>query len=83
MKIRLFFPFCLIPAIFVFLLHQENGVIHFLYQVQSLRFIHLSIYSFSRFFNKELTISLTYFLELLYVFLSMVQYTEAAIQRCS
>ena len=46
MKIRLFCPFCVIPAVCFFPLHQEIDAIHFLYQVQVLRFIHLCIYLF-------------------------------------
>ena len=46
MKIRLFCPFCVFNPChyWFFSLHQENVAIHFLYQVQLLRFIHLFIF---------------------------------------
>ena len=61
----------------LFSLHQENGAIHFLYQVQFLRFINLSLYfqvCFFFTFNKESNCVTFSFLWLWYIFLSMAKY---------
>ena len=81
---RAFLPILFVIHAIVFPLHQKNGDIHFLYQVQFFTiylfiyffiiylFIYLFIYlSFQPRINNSVTFS---FVELLYIFLSMAKY---------